>query len=122
MTQLLSFLYNSSYLAHPAPHDPLLVEARHEDECSHIVNRWLPLAKDLLRARRLTCALVAGVDEGVGLLKERLARAGVLDDTVTGINKRKVVDAFSPRSLSSPRITAGCLMLGLSTTRSVEAR
>ena len=66
------------------------------------------LAKDLLRARRLTCALVAGVDEGVGLLKERLARAGVLDDTVTGIDKRKVVDAFSPRSLSSPRITAGC--------------
>ena len=43
LTQLLSFSYISSYLAHPAPHDPLLVEARHEDECSHIVNRWLPL-------------------------------------------------------------------------------
>jgi len=60
------------YLAHPAPHDPLLAEARHEEQCKHIVNR----------ARRLSCALVAGVDEGMGLLKERLTRAGVLDDTV----------------------------------------
>ena len=30
----------------------------------------------------MSCALVAGVDEGVGLLKERLEKAGVLEDTV----------------------------------------
>ena len=36
---LLSFIRMSSYLAHPAPHDPLLAEARHENQCSHIVNR-----------------------------------------------------------------------------------
>ena len=39
-------------------------------------------ATKLSRARRLSCALVAGVDEGVGLLKERLAKAGALEDTV----------------------------------------
>ena len=60
------------YLAHPAPHDPLLVEPRLEERCSHIRNK----------ERRLSCALVLGVDEGVAQLRTRLLQAGVLQDTV----------------------------------------
>ena len=59
---------------------------------------------NLLRARRLSCALVAGVDEGVGLLKERLARAGILDDTVTEINNFRVVVI--------PILSDHCLLFG----------
>ena len=58
----------------------------------------------LLRARRLSCALVAGVDEGVGLLKERLARAGMLDDTVTEIDNFMVVKI--------PILSDHCLLFG----------
>ena len=59
---------------------------------------------NLLRARRLSCALVAGVDEGVGLLKERLARAGMLDDTVTEIINFRVVVI--------PILSDHCLLFG----------
>ena len=51
-----------SYLAHPAPHDPLLAEPRHIEQCAHIRNT----------NRRLSCALVAGIDEGVRQLGVKL--------------------------------------------------
>ena len=51
-----------------------------------------PSATKLSRARRLSCALVAGVDEGVGLLKERLEKADVLEDTVC--NRRSPTGCF----------------------------
>ena len=60
------------YLAHPAPHDPLLATKRHEDLCSHIKNKQ----------RRLSCALVAGIDEGVGKITELLTKYDMLEDTI----------------------------------------
>ena len=42
------------YLAYPAVHDPLQAPERHQKLCSHIKNS----------RRRLSCAMVAGVDEG----------------------------------------------------------
>ena len=52
------------YLAHTAPHDPLLPHPRHLQKCQHIKNR----------ARRLSCGMVAGIDEGVGKIVETLKR------------------------------------------------
>ena len=51
----MGYIVSPSYLAHPAPHDPLLAEPRHIEQCAHIRNT----------NRRLSCALVAGIDEGV---------------------------------------------------------
>ena len=60
------------YLAYPAVHDPLAAPERHQELCSHILNR----------RRMLSCAMVAGIDEGVGKIRELLEETGSLDDTV----------------------------------------
>ena len=60
------------YLAYPAVHDPLAAPERHQELCSHILNR----------RRMLSCAMVAGIDEGVGKIREQLEETGSLDDTV----------------------------------------
>ena len=60
------------FLSHPAPHDPLMAPERLQQRCAHIPNR----------RRRLSCAMVAGIDEGVGQLVDLLRTRGVLDNTV----------------------------------------
>ena len=45
---------------------------RHQELCSHIKNG----------RRRLTCALVQGVDEGIGSITKVLKNHGILDDTI----------------------------------------
>jgi len=60
------------FLAHTAPHDPLLPAPRHLQKCGHILNR----------ARRLSCGMVAGIDEGVGQIVEMLKSKGMLDNTI----------------------------------------
>ena len=60
------------FLSHLAPHDPLLPTVRHEEVCRHITNP----------ARRRSCGLVAGVDEGLANITDILRQAGVLEDTV----------------------------------------
>ena len=60
------------YLSHPAPHDPLLATKRHEELCSHIKNK----------RRRLSCALVAGIDEGIGKMTEILKKYDMLENTI----------------------------------------
>ncbi len=60
------------FLSHPAPHDPLMAPERHQKLCDHIPNR----------RRRLSCAMVAGIDEGVGQLVALLKEQGQLENTV----------------------------------------
>ena len=60
------------YLSHTAPHDPLLPHPRHLKQCDHIGNR----------ARRLSCGMVAGIDEGVGNLVRLLEKHKILDNTI----------------------------------------
>jgi len=60
------------YLAHPAPHDPLLAPARLQEKCAHIKNY----------RRRMNCAMVAGVDEGFGRLISVLRESGELENTI----------------------------------------
>jgi arylsulfatase A-like enzyme len=60
------------FLSHPAPHDPLMAPERHQRLCGHIPNR----------RRRLSCAMVAGIDEGVGQLMDLLKQQGELENTV----------------------------------------
>jgi len=60
------------YLAYPAVHDPLAAPERHQDQCGHILNT----------KRMLSCAMVAGIDEGVGRIRDQLEKTGVLDDTI----------------------------------------
>ena len=60
------------YLAFPAVHDPLQAPERHQKLCSHIKNR----------RRRLSCAMVAGIDESVGQISEALTDHGMLEDTI----------------------------------------
>ena len=52
------------FLSHTAPHDPLLPAPRHLGQCSHIANKQ----------RRLSCGMVAGIDEGVGRIVDTLKR------------------------------------------------
>ena len=60
------------YLAFPAVHDPLQAPKRHQELCSQIKNN----------RRRLTCALVQGVDEGIGNIIKVLEDHAMLDDTI----------------------------------------
>ena len=60
------------YLAYAAPHDPLAAPERHQSLCSHIRNE----------RRRLSCAMVAGVDEGVGRIVELLEKKEILENTI----------------------------------------
>ena len=60
------------YLAYNAPHDPLLATKEQEKRCEHIENR----------ERRLSCALVAGIDEGVGEVINLLRKYDMLEDTI----------------------------------------
>ena len=60
------------YLSHTAPHDPLLPHPRHLAQCAHIENR----------ARRLSCGMVAGIDEGVGDIVRLLEKHKILDNTI----------------------------------------
>ena len=60
------------YLAYPAVHDPLQAPERHQELCTHIKNT----------RRKLSCALVAGVDEGIGNIIEILEEHDQLDDTI----------------------------------------
>ena len=60
------------YLSHTAPHDPMLPHPRHLRQCSHIENR----------ARRLSCGMVAGIDEGVGDIVRLLEKHKILDNTI----------------------------------------
>ena len=59
-------------LSHVAPHDPLMPAERHEQMCSHIANL----------ARRRSCGLVAGIDEGLGHITALLRRHQAMEDTV----------------------------------------
>jgi len=60
------------YLAYPAVHDPLQAPERHQKLCSHIKNS----------RRRLSCAMVAGVDEGIGSIIKILEDNNKLEDTI----------------------------------------
>ena len=60
------------YLAYAAPHDPLAAPERHQALCSHIQNK----------RRRLSCAMVAGVDEGVGRITSLLEKKKMLENTI----------------------------------------
>ena len=60
------------YLSYPAVHDPLLAPERHQRLCDHVPNY----------RRRLSCAMVAGIEEGVGALVAELDAQGTLEDTI----------------------------------------
>ncbi|XP_023326945.1 arylsulfatase B [Eurytemora carolleeae] len=60
------------YLSHPAPHDPLQAPARLQEKCKHIEND----------RRMMSCAMVAGVDEGFGKIIDLLRESGELDNTI----------------------------------------
>ena len=60
------------YLSYPAVHDPLAAPERHQSLCDHVPNY----------RRRLSCAMVAGIEEGVGAVVAELEAQGVLEDTI----------------------------------------
>ena len=60
------------YLAFPAVHDPLQAPEKHQQLCSHIKNK----------RRRLTCAMVMGVDESIGDIIQVLEEHGKLEETI----------------------------------------
>ena len=60
------------FLSHPAPHDPLQAPQRFQDKCKHIPNR----------RRMMSCAMVAGIDEGFGKIIDVLRENGELDNTI----------------------------------------
>jgi len=60
------------YLSHPAPHDPLQAPQKYQDMCNHIPSY----------RRRMSCAMVAMVDEGFGQLIKVLRETGELENTI----------------------------------------
>ena len=60
------------YLSYAAVHDPLAAPERHQKLCSHIKNK----------RRMLSCAMVAGIDEGVGRVVDVLEKNKMLEDTI----------------------------------------
>lgn len=64
------------YLAYPAVHGPLAAPERHLKMCDHVKNY----------RRRLSCAMVAGIDEGIGQIIKELQSRGKLEETVIGFS------------------------------------
>jgi len=60
------------YLSYAAVHDPLQAPIRHQKLCHHVANY----------RRRLSCAMVAGIDEGIGSILQVLTKQGILEDTI----------------------------------------
>jgi len=60
------------YLAYYAPHVPL-------DATEKYLSRF---PKDMPRRRRIALAMLAAMDDGVGLIRERLAKHGLTDNTL----------------------------------------
>lgn len=60
------------YLAHTAPHDPLIAPKGFEEPCKHIINS----------RRRTYCSMVNALDAGVGRVVEALQSNGMLENTV----------------------------------------
>ena len=60
------------YLSYAAVHDPLSAPERHQKLCSHIKNK----------RRMLSCAMVAGIDEGIGNIIEQLKKQNIMEDTI----------------------------------------
>jgi len=64
------------FLSYPAVHDPLAAPERHLQMCNHVENY----------RRRLSCAMVAGIDEGIGRIVKVLQSQGKLEETVIGFS------------------------------------
>jgi len=59
------------YAAYPAPHGPFEAPQNYLDRCAHVEDS----------ARQVHCAMVAAVDDGVGMLRDALKAKGIYDDT-----------------------------------------